>query len=90
MDIKEPASDIIVLKKMEKKNVSEGGIALPENMCLGANDDKIGIVDMMGCDIDCVAVGDTVAFSHNYAQVVNLGDKLRIFVKRENILAILN
>jgi co-chaperonin GroES (HSP10) len=89
MNIKTASSDIIVVKETEKRTTSMGGIALPENCQKETNSDKIGIVTDIGSDINCVEIGDTIAFSHNYANVVNLGNKVRIFIKAENLLAIL-
>ena len=90
MDIKEAGSEIIVLKQLEKKLRSPGGIVLPETAQQEANSDKIGVVCHIGKDIDCVKIGDMIAFSHAYANVVNFGDKVRIFIRKENVLAILN
>ena len=89
MDIKETAADVIVVKQFEKPKETPGGIVLPQNVTAEANSDKIGVVCNIGSDIDCVEIGDIVAFSHNFAQAVNLGKKIRIFLKKENILAIL-
>ncbi len=89
MDIKTAGAEIIVLKQLEKKLESPGGIVLPATAQAEANSDKIGVVCHIGCNIDCVEIGDIIAFSHNYAQVVNFGDKVRIFIRKENVLAVL-
>jgi co-chaperonin GroES (HSP10) len=90
MEIREAGAGVIVLKQLEKKTTSPGGIVMPQNVSAEANSDKIGVVCHIGSDIDCVKVGDTIAFSHNYANVVNFGDKVRIFIGKDNVLAILN
>ncbi len=89
MEIKKAVKDIIVIKQLVKKKVSQGGIALPDNVSQQPNSDKIGEVVMVGADVVSVQTGDIIAFSHNYANVVNFGDKIRIFIKEENLLAIL-
>lgn len=89
LKVKRPAKDVIVLKKYDPPKQSEGGIVIPESATKEPNVDKVGEVLHVGSDIKCVKVGDKVAFSHYGANVVNLGGEMLVFVKEENILAIL-
>lgn len=84
--------DVIVLKKVEKPTQSEGGIVLPANVSQAPNSDKIGEVYKVGSDVKLVSVGDKVAFSHYNANAVNFGGSIGtlMFVKEENILAVIN
>ncbi|MHA2063278.1 MAG: co-chaperone GroES [Candidatus Thorarchaeota archaeon] len=88
MELK-PEPDIIVLKKVEKKSMSDGGIALPQNMQTGPNEDKIAEVADIGADVTNVKVGDKVAWTPYEATAVQFGGQtgMLYFVKEKNILA---
>lgn len=85
----EAMSDVIVLKGYKPAEKSAGGIVLPQNRQKEANADKIAEVVEIGSDIDCVKVGDKVAWSPFNAVAVNFGEQTGTlyFVKSENILA---
>lgn len=84
-----PEPDIIVLKKIEQKALSEGGILLPENRQAGPNEDKIAEVADVGANVTNVEVGDKVAWTPYEATVVQFGGQtgMLYFVKEKNILA---
>lgn len=85
----EPRPKIIVLKRCEMKNESDGGILIPDNTAR-YNEDKVAVVVKVGSDIECVKPGDVVAFSASYVNVVALSrEDTFIFCRESNILAVL-
>ena len=86
----EPRPNVIVLELYEPPKESEGGIIIPDN-AQQPNTNKIGTITHVGEDIDFLTVGDIVAFSPAYVNVIAFSqDDIKIFAKEENILAILS
>ncbi len=85
----EPRPEVIVLELYEPPKESKGGIILPD-IAKQPNTNKIGKITHVGSAIEAVKVGDVVAFSPSYVDVIAFGqDDIKIFCGEKNILAIL-
>ncbi|MHA2068192.1 MAG: hypothetical protein ACXABY_27840 [Candidatus Thorarchaeota archaeon] len=84
-----PTADVIVLRGYKPPKMSDGGIALPENVRHGPNEDKIAEVLEVGDNVTVVKAGDKVAWTPANATAVNFGQNIGTlyFVEEINILA---
>lgn len=83
-----PLGERIIIKKADSKEVSEGGIHLPQNM--QENDDtQIGEVLAVG-DVEKVSVGDKVIFGRFGGNTIEVENEKVIVMNINDVLAVYN
>lgn len=82
-----PLQNRLVLKMEKKKEVSKGGVFIPESVEI--NNQEIGVVVKIGPDCKEVKIGDRVILGVYSGTNITVNDEKLLVLKETDILAIL-